>query len=250
MIEGINAIRKEVVTRVHLVVWVATTFIVSIAGPFGTYEELTLPIRISYWGGVILLSMVLALFLRVLWRIVIKGDPAWLEDLMVISSLAIIFGPMVATLNSTFWPTETDLVGWAAISVVTFAIGVVTVGSRRLIQRDVANMDKSRRDRLLDRVEAPSGARLARVYSDNHHIRVITSDGSEHRLLMRLRDAVAEIDVEPGLCVHRSHWVATASIVGVKQAEGREVVELPCGTTVPIGPKYRPNLIKAGMLTA
>ena len=250
VIEGINAIRKEVVTRVHLVVWVATTFIVSMAGPFGTYEALTLPVRASYWGGIIAASMVIALFLRVLWRIIIKGDPAWLEDLLVVSSLAIVFGPMVATINSAVWPTNTDLVGWSAISAVTFAIGVVTIGSRRLIQRDVAGMDKSRRDRLLDRVEAPSGARLTRVYSDNHHIRVITSDGSEHRLLMRLRDAVDEIDVEPGFCVHRSHWVAKALITGVKTAEGREVVELPCGNTIPVGPKYRANLIEAGMLTA
>jgi DNA-binding LytR/AlgR family response regulator len=49
---------------------------------------------------------------------------------------------------------------------------------------------------------------LSRISSDNHDIRVITNDGEEYRLLMWLRDAVAEIDLEPGLCVHRSHWVA------------------------------------------
>jgi DNA-binding LytR/AlgR family response regulator len=49
---------------------------------------------------------------------------------------------------------------------------------------------------------------LSRISSDDHDIRVITNDGEEYRLLMRLRDAVAEIDLEPGLCVHRSHWVA------------------------------------------
>ena len=250
MIEGIDAIRKEVVTRVHLVVWVATTFIVSLAGPFGTYDGLTLPVRASYWGVVISASMIIALILRVIWRVIIKGDPAWLEDLLVISSLAIVFGPLVAATNSVVWPTNTDLVSWMVISAVTFAIGVVTVGSRRLIQGDVAGRDTSRRDRLLDRVEAPAGARVTRIFSDNHHIRVITSDGSEHRLLMRLRDAVAEVDVEPGFCVHRSHWVAKATIVGVKQAAGREVVELSCGSAVPVGPKYRPNLIEAGMITA
>ena len=250
VVDGINAIREEVLPWGHLVVWVAATFVVSMAGPFGTYEDLPLHVRFAYWGGLIAASIVIALFLRVLWRVIIKGDPAWLEDLFVISSLAIVFGPLVATLNSVLWPQDTDLSGWVVISAVTFAVGVVKVGFRRLVQRDVAGMGVSQRDRLLDRVEAPAGAKVKRVYSDNHHICVLTSDGSEHRLLMRLRDAVDEIDVEPGFWVHRSHWVATSSIVGVKQAEGREVVELPCGTTVPIGPKYRPNLVEAGMIAA
>jgi hypothetical protein len=65
-----------------------------------------------------------------------------------------------------------------------------------------------RKDQLFNRFPADNGARLSRISSDNHDIRVITNDGEEYRLLMWLRDAVAEIDLEPGLCVHRSHWVA------------------------------------------
>jgi DNA-binding LytR/AlgR family response regulator len=65
-----------------------------------------------------------------------------------------------------------------------------------------------RKDRIFNRFPANNGAQLSRISSDDHDIRVITNDGEEYRLLMRLRDAVAEIDLEPGLCVHRSHWVA------------------------------------------
>jgi DNA-binding LytR/AlgR family response regulator len=91
---------------------------------------------------------------------------------------------------------------------------------------------------------------LLRISSDNHHIRVISNDGEEHRLLMRLRDAVAKIDLEPGLYVHFSNWVARSKIVRVVRQSGREVVELASGETVPIGLKYRPDLITAGVISA
>jgi hypothetical protein len=65
-----------------------------------------------------------------------------------------------------------------------------------------------RKDRLFNRFPANNGARFPRISSDDHDIRVITNDGEEYRLLMRLRDAVAEIDLELGLYVHRSHWLA------------------------------------------
>jgi hypothetical protein len=65
-----------------------------------------------------------------------------------------------------------------------------------------------RKDRLFNRFPANNGARFSRISSENHDIRVITNDDEEYRLLMRLRDAVAEIDLVLGLCVHRSHWLA------------------------------------------
>jgi hypothetical protein len=44
--------------------------------------------------------------------------------------------------------------------------------------------------------------------------------------------------------------VARSEIVRVVRESGREVVELTSGVTVPIGPKYRPNLITAGVISA
>jgi len=76
----------------------------------------------------------------------------------------------------------------------------------------------------------------------------MTLDGAEHRILMRMRDAVQEVDVEPGLWVHRSHWVANAAIVEVSRDGTREILTLTCGSEIPVGPKYRDNLIHAGVI--
>ena len=91
---------------------------------------------------------------------------------------------------------------------------------------------------------------MMRISSDNHHIRITTDDGVEHRILMRLRDAVNEITVEAGMCIHRSHWVALAHIDGVVSEGGKEIVQMSCGGTLPVGPKYRVNLVGAGVLAA
>lgn len=246
---SVSATLKEVVTPILLYVWVLTTVVVAIAGPFGTFEAMPIGLRFAYWSVVIAASMILAVFFRVLWRVIIKNNPAWLEDSLVIGCLAIVFGPFVEVLNVRLWPHIQDLVSWEFVSLVTFMIGMGTVALRHVVQRG-AKQDTPARDRLLDRTNAGEGIRLARIYSDNHHIRVITSDGTEHRLLMRLRDAVSEIDVEPGICVHRSHWVAMARIAKMTQANGRDVVELTCGSHIPVGPKYRPNLVEMGVINA
>ena len=81
-------------------------------------------------------------------------------------------------------------------------------------------------------------------------MRIATDDNAEHRVLMRLRDALSEIDVEQGMCVHRSHWVATNMIEKFDTVDGKEVVRLKCGREVPVGKKDRPELVKAGIIAA
>jgi hypothetical protein len=44
--------------------------------------------------------------------------------------------------------------------------------------------------------------------------------------------------------------MARSAIVRILRENGRVVVELKSGVTVPIGPKYRLNLITAGVISA
>jgi DNA-binding LytR/AlgR family response regulator len=119
---------------------------------------------------------------------------------------------------------------------------------RRAIEQRATLEQRAGQDKLLSRVPVAEGARLPRISSDNHHIHIVTITGDEHRLLMRLRGAVEEIDVEAVFCVHRSHWVAKSALLGVAKEGKRELVELACGSKIPIGPKYRNNLIEAGVI--
>lgn len=249
---GLRAIVKEVVSPTLWMCWATTSVVVALAGPFGTFDSQTFPLRLTYWSVLIGAAIIIALFFRCIWRKVLKGESETREDIAVAVSLSIVFAPLVIALNWVVGGADAyqKMGVWSAM-VCVLAVAAGTIAFRRAVReaRDIPARGPAR-DRLLSRLSVEDNVRLTRLYSDNHHVRVITSDGAEHRLLMRLRDAVTEIDVEPGFWVHRSHWVSKAVISGVKNASGREVVELPCGSTIPVGPKYRANLIEAGMISA
>ncbi len=248
-----SAVLREVVTPIVPISWLVVTIVVALAGPFGTFATLDLAFRFVYWGAMVATTIGLVVGLRVFWRLAVNSQVGWVEDILVVGSLGLIVGQVVELVNGYLWPGE-DLVSAFFVSMLAFLISGSCCAIRRVLQNQhlVAEptFTQNTRDRLLDRLDLPETARLQRISSDNHHIRIVTSDGGEHRILMRLRDAVAEIDVEPGMCVHRSHWVAEAAISRVVESGGREAVELPCGNTLPIGPKYRSNLVDAGMINA
>ena len=249
---GLRAVWKEINCKTFWATWALTSIVVAIAGPFGTFDSSPFIWRLSYWGALIGSATVIAIFLRVTWRNLLAKAPEWQEDLAVAVCLALVFGPMVVVVNRILGgPEAYAALGFLPAMVCVFAIAVCTIAIRRaLTGAGQVRQAEQRRDRLMSKFQPKDGVRLSRISSDNHHIRVVTNDGEEHRVLMRLRDAVAEVDVEPGMCVHRSHWVAKASIARVVQSDGRELVELVCGSHVPVGPKYRPNLIEAGVLSA
>lgn len=229
-----------------------SSVVVAISGPFGTFETQSLLWRLLYWAGVIGVSIPIGILSRTFWSQIIAPYPDWVEDVAAVGTMALVFGPLIVGFNiSLIENTVYKAIGWPTVSLLTFIIGMGLVTMRRWAQAELQPIDVTRpRDRLLDRIDAPVGVRLARVTSDNHHIRILTDDGAEYRILMRLRDAVAEIDVEAGLCIHRSHWVATNRVQGVTDTDGKEAVRLICGTTIPIGPKFRPELVSAGVLPA
>lgn len=247
---SIVALATEVITPTVVFAWLVTSFVVALAGPFGTFETQPFLWRLVYWTGVDGVAIVIAFSCRFFWHGMIKGDPRWLEDFAVIGTLAVVFGPFVVTLNAWLVGPEIETgIDLFQATFITFVVGLMIVILRRFMQESAVSQ-APRRDRLLDRIGAPDGERLVRVWSDNHHIIVRTTDGTDYRILMRLRDAVNEIDVEPGHCVHRSHWVATAQIREIEREQGREVIKMPCGARVPVGPKYRPDLVDAGFLIA
>jgi hypothetical protein len=245
---------KEVVSLSLWVTWAMTSIVVALAGPFGTFDSQPFVWRLTYWGSLIAAAILIAISCRTIWRHILTGRPEWQEDLAVAISLAVTFGPLVIFLNHLVGGSDAyqAMSFWVAIGCI-FIIAIGIIAFRRAL-RDLAIGEQPkpqvRRDRLLNRIPANPNARLARISSDNHHIKIMTDDGQEHRILMRLGDAVQETDVEPGFCVHRSHWVSQAVVVGVKTVGGRDFVQLNCGSEVPVGPKYCDNLSFAQNLNA
>jgi hypothetical protein len=87
--------------------------------------------------------------------------------------------------------------------------------------------------RLVDRLPPHLRAAPIALEMEDHYVRVHTGQGST-LILMRMRDAVAELDGMPGALVHRSWWVARGAVQGVRR-EGRNIrLQLAGGIEAPV----------------
>jgi hypothetical protein len=93
--------------------------------------------------------------------------------------------------------------------------------------------------KLRERLAPPfRGAKIYAVSAEDHYLRVHTSAGST-LILLRLADALAELDGIEGAQVHRSWWVARAAILGALR-DGRKLnLKLKGEIEAPVS---RPNI--------
>jgi DNA-binding LytR/AlgR family response regulator len=89
------------------------------------------------------------------------------------------------------------------------------------------------------------GASVYAVSAEDHYLRLYTSRGSD-MILLRLSDAIAELDGIEGSQVHRSWWVARDAVESVVRGEGKAVFTLKGGTQVPVSRTFAKALREAG----
>jgi hypothetical protein len=77
------------------------------------------------------------------------------------------------------------------------------------------------------------GAEIYAVEAEDHYLRLHTSRGSD-LILMRLSDAIAELEGLEGAQVHRSWWVAKTALADVTRTAGRTVLKLKDGAEAPV----------------
>jgi hypothetical protein len=93
--------------------------------------------------------------------------------------------------------------------------------------------------RFLERIPGKlTGGAIYAVQSEDHYLRIRTSKGSD-LILMRLTDAIGELEGIEGAQTHRSWWVAKDGIDKVKRADGRVTLVLKDGAEAPVS---RPNV--------
>ncbi len=91
------------------------------------------------------------------------------------------------------------------------------------------------------------GAEIYAVEAEDHYLRLHTSKGSD-LILLRLSDAVAELEGLEGAQTHRSWWVAKAGVADVRRSEGRATLVLKDASEAPVSRSYAKALREAGWL--
>jgi len=69
-------------------------------------------------------------------------------------------------------------------------------------------------------------------------------------ILLRLRDAMAELGPQRGRQVHRSWWVAEGALAAAERDNGKNVLVLRNGLRVPVSKTFRGQVKEAGWLAA
>jgi LytTr DNA-binding domain len=138
----------------------------------------------------------------------------------------------------------------AIITGITYAVGSRRKALVALAAADPEAAPKTAADsRFRARLPLPmQSARLLALVSEDHYLRVHTDLGST-MILMRLSDAIAELDGDGGAQTHRSWWVARGAVAKAARSDGKAVLTLVDGTEAPVSRTYYRSLSAQGWLT-
>jgi DNA-binding LytR/AlgR family response regulator len=122
---------------------------------------------------------------------------------------------------------------------------IVLLGQATLIQTH-ASTDAEKPPKFIERLPPRlRRARLIAVQAEDHYLRVHTDHGSD-LILMRLSDALEELEGLEGAQTHRSWWVAKDAVQDASRGDGRATLTLDGDVSAPVSRRYAKALREAG----
>jgi hypothetical protein len=226
-----------------LVVVVLVGAVLALAGAFHTGEIPFVP-RLAYW----LTLVVLGAFLGRYGGRRIVPRPWWeTRPITVVGVMTLLIGlPMTvvgAVGNNWLRRGHLDLwYIWDVLPSTLATTGMLTVLAFLVQSRAAVETHEAPKGapppRFLARLPAKlAGADLWAIEAEDHYLRLHTSRGDD-LILMRLADALVELEGIEGARTHRSWWVARNAVVSAERAEGRATLTLAGGLKAPVSRAY------------
>ncbi|MFZ5721513.1 MAG: LytTR family DNA-binding domain-containing protein [Pseudomonadota bacterium] len=221
------------------------------SGAFGTSEAPLVP-RAAYWMVLMLVGYAWGAFVsryffsearRRLGNIWLDGLVASL--LMSVPFTLVVWVASRVILDSRI-PVEALPFLFGPVLLVSMAITSlnILIESRRV----AGDAGQAPPPRFLERLPLKlRGADVWAVEAEDHYLRLHTSKGQD-LILMRLADAVSELDGIEGMQVHRSWWVARDAIADARRGDGRATLKLKDGAEVPVSRTYAGQLRDRGWI--
>jgi hypothetical protein len=230
----------------------AAGVVLALSGAFGSAGA-PLPLRLAYWVPVMLAGALWGhVCSRLIDRWIDMDERPWLT---VVALTGAITGPVALLVwfvtglvfEGEVYPLRVlpFMVGPTLIITAVMSAINVFLGKAQPVQTHAAVRGAAPArfpDRLPLRLR---GAVIRAVQSEDHYLRIHTDRGSD-LILMRLSDALDELEGLEGSQTHRSWWVARDSVHGVARGDGRATLTLDGGLTVPVSRRYARALREAG----
>lgn len=265
--------------RVLLELWAMSVIaaVVGFLGPFGTYLDSTVVERIVQWWQQLMGAY---LFVRP-WIVALRwvAEATWLPARVLVpwgvvassAPLAMLWRQVgqdayreldgyaglipfallcaLAVLGVEVWANQTnERLRTQRASGARTGHAVPTGATSEMETHATPQLETSgARPKLLDRLSTNFETPILALQSEDHYVRV-HGMGCSELILLRLRDAIAEMDGVPGEQVHRSWWVAREGVASLDQVGRTWIVRLRNGETAPVARESTARLQRAGFL--
>lgn len=219
------------------------------AGAFGT-ESLPLLTRLAYWVSLMLLG---TLWGSAVARFMLKPEDRsgrWRRVVLTSLVMAVPYTAVVWVASSLLAGRDPGLAGLPLlfIPVVIVCLAMVTLNVLVESRRVYAEMAPPPPPKFLERLPLKlRGGEVWAVEAEDHYLRLHTSKGQD-LILLRLADAIDELEGIEGAQVHRSWWVARDAITDARRGDGRATLTLKDGSQVPVSRTYAAVLREKGWI--
>jgi len=264
------------IRRFLLEVWAmaVASLVVGFMGPFGTYDGDELAGRVSLWWMLLIgaYTLIRPAILALSWM----ARKAQLPEMVVTFwGVAALSGPMAVYWRIRGGESTSQLDGYAALIPFSLlcALGVLGVvqwaahADQRLAARAALQpagraapealetmltvspetMPPACSPPLMTRLSPRFRGPILALQSEDHYVRV-HGQGESELLLMRLRDAIAEMDGVAGQQVHRSWWIARDAIERAEPSGRSWQIMLSNGIFAPVARDTVSRLRSEGVL--
>ena len=229
--------------RTHVIA-VVVAVLLCLTGAAGT-QVFGLPLRLGYWLILMTCGTAMAqLAGHLLDRLTSLN--LWQEILVMMALIVPPITLMVWLLSAAFSDEAPSIARLPGFVLPVLIISLVMAVLHSQVNRVPA---QSHAFRPAEKVSEPGAALRARLpfklrqadihalSGEDHYLRVHSSAG-EALILMRLNDAIRELDGIEGSQVHRSWWVAREAITDVRRGDGRIALIIKGGAIAPVSRSY------------
>ncbi|MCY7338819.1 MAG: LytTR family transcriptional regulator DNA-binding domain-containing protein [Sphingomonas bacterium] len=224
-------------------------------GPFGSFAMGSFPVRLAYWVPMTLMGYAIV-------RPTVGASQLFAERLAIDRIAAALVAVAIAAAPATFvvlwWNGKTiaavpTFERWFQLYVQVALVGVLVTGLFLLLERrtkaDPALAPTAKDlspdppaplavvaspgQRFLDRLPPVWADRLVALEMEDHYVRA-HGPGTSALILLRMRDAEAELATIDGMRIHRSWWVARRAVEKVLRDGRNYKLRLDGGLEAPV----------------
>ncbi len=236
--------------------WLRSFSIALVAGVFLTLSEAfdtghaSFPVRLAYWMTLMVLG---ALWGGVVARFFFSEGSRqrrglWPNAALAALVIAVPFTLVVFTASRLLLRSRMEGEDLPLLFLPVLVVSALMVALNVLLESRRAGPAVPRPPKFLDRLPLKlRGAEVWAVEAEDHYLRLHTSKGQD-LILMRLADAVAELEGIEGMQVHRSWWIARDAIADARRGDGRATLKLKDGAEVPVSRTYAGQLREKGWI--